>query len=1150
MVYKPDFSLEHVLRLGRRSRARFPARISQIFADPAGSRRRALRLSGVSIAYLALFWAALFATRLYLVGPAPGERLVRDSLGAEAPAPSLFGPAGAEQAGADTCRLKGTEGEVAMALGAASSPGDVWLNLPDWNERAASPLPQSLRTASVQMPDWFRLSDTDPEVVQMGPPPVHPVLDSDGPKPASGETRMMPLVKLGFRWQGNAGSVLASAKARQQLANSLADTARRYRLPAICLQPMGTAPDDLPLLRDTMQRAQARLHRDGRQSCLVSHADAGLWRDAGLVGAADHVVALMFRDPVATPPAPLAPQDWFDTTLRELRDSIAAEKLTVALGTFAVDWKSDTGEPDIISYAETARRAAAFDGTFGFTEATMNTSMRYRGADGRRHQVWLLDAISAHNQMVALKRLGIGRVALWSAGLEDPGIWQLLRPGGRLEPAALESVDLAGQVGYEGTGAFHRVVKTPVTGTRTLNVDPVTGLIVCQNYRALPEPYTIRRLSPTGTDRVALTFDDGPDKVFTPKILDVLKREGIPASFFIVGNNALAHQDLVRRIYDEGHEIGSHTFFHTDIGAVPGYQTVIELNALQRLLASITGRNTALFRTPYGRGEGPTNGAEAAAALRVQNLGYVLVGSNVVPPDWTATRAEDLVAEAMRGLAHSGSNVIVLHDGGGDRSETLRALPMLIARLRAEGYSFATLSDLLQSDRRQTMPDATSQVATFDILTFDALSTTGALAGSAFVVIVIVGAIRYLVFLTLALSRRTPERHVERSRFQVAVLIPAYNEAKVIVPTVRAALRSTWRDLQVIVIDDGSTDGTFETVRDAFGDEPRLRLIRRPNGGKWQALATGYARMKAEIAVAIDADTIIAPDAVRKLVRHFEDPGVGAVAGLVRVGNRNRLLTGFQALEYVTAQNIERRAAECWNGILVVPGAIGAWRADAVRRAGLYSGETLAEDADLTVALLRDGWRVAFEPNAIARTEAPDSLRIFMRQRLRWSLGMMQIAFKHRGAYREGHRVGWLSLSDLWFFGVLAGLLAPLADIALVTAMAAKIADAIHGHPMIAPETTTAMILAWLILPLIDAAGAFAAMRLDRRENLRLLALLPLYRLLYRPLLYITTWRAALRALNGQLAGWGKQARRGTVFANEARGLGRRARAIGKRLTS
>src|SRR5205823_13529212 len=284
----------------------------------------------------------------------------------------------------------------------------------------------------------------------------------------------------------------------------------------------------------------------------------------------------------------------------------------------------------------------------------------------------------------------------------------------------------------------------------------------------------------------------------------------------------------------------------------------------------------------------------------------------------------------------------------------------------------------------------------------------------------------------------------------VAVLIPAYNEGKVIERTVRAALASDYPNLRVIVIDDGSKDKTLEVAQAAFAREEmtgQVLILTKPNSGKADALNFGLEHLRdEEIFVGIDADTMIARDAISRLVPHFADLEVGAVAGNAKVGNRINLWTRWQALEYITSQNFERRALDVLGAVSVVPGAIGAWRTAAVQKAGGYHTDTVAEDADLTMSLLEGGWRVVNEDRALAFTEAPTNARGLMRQRFRWSFGILQATWKHGSAMRRRSRLGWIALPNIIIFQILLPVVSPFIDIMFLFGMLEYLA-ARYFHP-------------------------------------------------------------------------------------------------------
>jgi cellulose synthase/poly-beta-1,6-N-acetylglucosamine synthase-like glycosyltransferase/peptidoglycan/xylan/chitin deacetylase (PgdA/CDA1 family) len=746
--------------------------------------------------------------------------------------------------------------------------------------------------------------------------------------------------------------------------------------------------------------------------------------------------------------------------------------------------------------------------------------------------IWILDAASVWNTLLIQQEAGLRDILLWQVGTEDPGVWPVLLSGpGPVAAREIETLRYDDVVAYRGDGPFMRLVDPGSEGQRTLFVDPESGQITGQIHAQLGRPPMLERYGRPDRRVVALTFDDGPDPKHTAALLDILRDRGVPASFFVIGANALAAPDILRRMVDEGHEIGSHTFYHPETSRIDGLRLRLELNAVQRIVAAITGYSIRLYRPPYGRSDGPVTGADLRALLPVLAEGYIVAGADSVPRDWESITPDMLVDEVRRDLgALWGGGVVVLHDAGGDRSATLAALPVLIDALRADGYAFDTLGGLLGLDRATVMPLADDALTQLDGLSFRVLSVIGQALVWIFWIAIVAGTLRAVAVLVLAhlrLTRVPPAGPLP----PVTVVIPAYNEATVIVASVRAALASDHPDLRVIVVDDGSNDGTSDRLVEAFPEEPRLHLLRQPNAGKWAALNAAYALVDTGVVLALDADSMILPEAAARLAQHFNDPRVGAVAGYVAVGNRRGLLTALQSIEYMTAQSLDRRAAELIGAILVVPGAIGAWRAEAVRGVGGLSGDTITEDADLTVAIQRAGWRVVYEPSARTMTEAPEGARAFLRQRLRWTFGMMQTGWKHRRALREGRALGVIALPDLWLFGVGLGLLAPLADLVLLGLILQLVLDWVLSVPPGDQGATARMIAAWLALPALEMVTLLLALRFQPDEPRWLILLLPFQRLVYRPLQYVTVWRAVILVLIGRLAGWGKPIRQGQIRA-------------------
>jgi cellulose synthase/poly-beta-1,6-N-acetylglucosamine synthase-like glycosyltransferase len=393
--------------------------------------------------------------------------------------------------------------------------------------------------------------------------------------------------------------------------------------------------------------------------------------------------------------------------------------------------------------------------------------------------------------------------------------------------------------------------------------------------------------------------------------------------------------------------------------------------------------------------------------------------------------------------------------------------------------------------------------------------------------IVLVSARALIIGILALIEKCIPDHHqLANPPPTVAVLIPAHNEESVIVQTVTSVLASDFPELCVIVIDDGSTDATGSLLDEHFGSDSRVQIIHQVNRGKPAALSAGIAHAHIDVLVTIDADTEIEPDAISKLVRHFSDPRIGAVAGNVKVGNRSRWLTRWQALEYITSQNMEKRAFDLLNCITVVPGALGAWRRTAVEAAGGITADTVAEDADLTIAIRRLGWRISYDEEAIAWTEAPETPRVLIRQRFRWTFGTLQSFWKHKGTlFRPKYgTLGWVALPNIFLFQVLLPLISPIIDLLFLGAVILWALEKWHFPyiPQIHSSTGDLLrsVLFFIGFLLIDVLTCVVAFALERHEDWTLLVPVLLQRFYYRQLMYVVLFRSVKEAVSGRPVGW------------------------------
>jgi cellulose synthase/poly-beta-1,6-N-acetylglucosamine synthase-like glycosyltransferase/peptidoglycan/xylan/chitin deacetylase (PgdA/CDA1 family)/spore germination protein YaaH len=866
------------------------------------------------------------------------------------------------------------------------------------------------------------------------------------------------------------------------------------------------------------------------------------WPYAAYAGIVDYTLLMAYDEHDDTGAAgSIAGQDWFETTLDKRMRSLAPSRTIVSIGGYAYDWNG--GHGDDLSFEDAVVAAHDSGAVIDFDETTNNPHFSYVEDDQTLHDVWLLDAVTAYNQIHASDIYRPAGYALWRLGSEDPSIWQVLgRNYDAGIPDGIRSISIGGDVDYEGQGEFLRVEASPSMGARTLEVDPNSGDIDDETYTRLPTNYVIRQFGYV-PGKIALTFDDGPDAVWTPQILDILKEKHVHATFFVIGGNAEANPDLVQRILDEGNELGNHTYTHPNLADTPSQAVSLELNATQRLIQALTGRSLVLFRPPYLGDAEPGDTSEIAPVEIAQGLGYITVGEHIDPVDWALPGADVIVARVVKALENPApdahGNTILLHDAGGDRAQTVAALPVVIDTLRAKGYQFVLASSLIGLTRDQAMPPLPPTMALMtDRVVFLTVSWLGRFLYYAFLAAIWLGVSRLFFLAGLSLwNLRRAARDAEAlpdETLHVSVIVPAYNEEKVIVKTVERILQSDHRDLEVIVIDDGSVDNTSDVLRAAFSADKRVMLLRVPNGGKAAALNVGLAQARGEILVALDADTQFQSDTIPRLVRWFVDAEVGAVAGNAKVGNRTNMITRWQALEYVVAQNLERRALAALGTLTVIPGAVGAWRKSVLLAMGGFHSDTLAEDQDLTIGIQVKGYRVRFDSSAIAWTEAPSTFGGLARQRFRWAFGTLQCLWKYRGLTfnpRYG-ALGMIALPQVWLFQIALTALAPLADLLLIWQLIGQwIAYAQHGAEFSNNDLVTVGIY-YLVFVVVDLLAATFGFLMERGEQWSLLWWLPLQRFGYRQLMYYVVVRSISAAIRGAVVGWGKLERTGTVKAH------------------
>ncbi|HKR92009.1 glycosyltransferase [Novosphingobium sp.] len=975
--------------------------------------------------------------------------------------------------------------------------------------------------------------------------PTHQVAVDDEPRfdRAMGAMRdppkVLPMVQnlADGEWDAaGATALLHDPVQRHALVTRLADHVVKGRLSGLMMDfevlPPGAMRDYVKFLREL----NAAMPQD-RQLAVTVPAETDRALLIAFAKVCDRVILMAYDQHwQGGLPGPIASQDWFVERVATAERIIGGGKLVVALGSYAYDWHGGTA--DALTIEEAWLAAHESSAPVIFDRFSGNAGFAYEEDGGEQHDVWMLDAATSWNQFQALKRLGIGAIAMWRLGSEDPGFWEDLRAfrrGGLPDLTTPRSM-LSTEV--HGSGEILRLTARPDDGHRAFSLDKA-GMITSETYTRMPTPFVVHRWGGGNPKLLALTFDDGPDPSWTPRILSILEKEKVPATFFVIGENALQHPFLLNRMIADGDEIGNHTYSHPNLAITGLGQTTLELNATQRLVEAYTGRSMRLFRAPYFGDAEPTTLDELEPALEAQKAGYTVVGLHVDPNDWQRPGANTIVQQVIDQVhavePDKSRNVILLHDGGGDRSQTVAALPRIIASLRSEGYTFVTASQLVGVPRAQAMPRvAGSDLAAVrtDVAIFVLLAAITAMLGWLFYLAIALGLGRAVLVAALATVQSLRHRP-EPPQYEptVSVIIPAYNEERVIVASVARVLASDYPALQVIVADDGSKDRTSELVQEAFADDPRVTLLTLANGGKASALNRALAEATGEIVIALDADTQFEPLTIRRLSRWFADPRIGAVAGDARVGNRVNLVTRWQAIEYITSQNLERRAFAGFDAMTVVPGAVGAWRRAALDSVGGYPEDTLAEDQDLTIAIQRAGWRVTYDPRAIAWTEAPESFKALSKQRFRWAFGTLQCLWKHSSVLYRGKPSGLalIGLPQAWLFQIAFAAISPLIDLALIVSIVTTVLR-VHQHGWLQGQGDVwRMITYWCAFTAIDAFCGWVAYRLDGKGVRYPVFLLLAQRFIYRQIMYWVVLRAISSAIGGWVVGWGKLERSGRV---------------------
>src|SRR5215471_7304309 len=1112
-----------------------------VFSDPTGKRWPRLRLILLIAGVLFFLGTVLFVQTLF-VAPQMSVPFSLRQLKGQLKALQKENPAGQLSAASLLWQKFGATRHAAKKL-VGSTP------VPPARPRKKSP-DSEVRLAFYANGDPYSYASLEQHAAQITHlcPEWMTVINGLGDLQIDGDTRLskltatkgialMPLLTnlVGDTWQPEAIENLAHGpeQRQQRFIQNVLSALRSAKASGVVVDWQQIDPAYKKDITKFVDKFADALHDDNKELwlCVQPGQELDYIDVDGLSENVDRFVAMLFDETSDTdPPGPLASRSWFEGWVHVLLEGTDTRQWIIALGNYGYDWTIGEKKAELISFPEVMSRANDAEVESTEVKGPSYSPYFYFQDEDKEHAVWFLDAVTFLNEWRELRDQKTGGIAIYRLGTEDPAIWDALNvpPNMKFATAnpsfggldtqmrsALELIKSTDTIADVGDGEIVTVDESRTDGMRRLTADEEGYLT--EKYVKFAQFPTLYHQGEGSEHQVAISFDDGPDPRWTPKILDILKAANVKAAFFLVGVNAERYPKLVRRIVDEGHEIGNHTYYHPNLALCWPEHIRLELNATQLLLETITGRATTLFRPPYAADTSPTQLTDLTPLKIAEDLNYLVVLESIDPQDWAKPGA-DIILQRIKQQRRDGS-IILLHDAGGDRSQTVEALPRILDWLHTRGDTVVPLSTLLGTTRDAVMPLLQSNAKSITRLGrstgFRVYHSIEEFLWAFMIVATALVVVRTLIVISLAARFR----RALRTNFAepISVVIAAYNEEKLIAETLRTLLATDYKgEIEVVVVDDGSTDQTAAEIERIARNESRIRLFQQENRGKARALQRGLAAAHNGIVVFIDADTQCQRNTLPHLLEPFADERIGAVSGHAKVGNLRTFIARCQALEYTCGFNLDRRAYNRWDCITVVPGAISAVRKDAIDEAGGLSLQTLAEDTDLTLSLHRHRQRIVYVPEAIAWTEAPETVRALTRQRSRWAYGTLQCLWKHRDmVFNWNYRaLGWFSLPNIWFFQIILVAVTPMVDLFLLASL---------------PFGMWRAVLPFIIIFLaMDVLLATLACMLEREPLLRAWRILPM-RLIYRPMLSYCIWKAILRAIKGAWVSWGKLERTASV---------------------
>lgn len=1003
-----------------------------------------------------------------------------------------------------------------------------------WDPQSLMSLKRNIKHINLVFPEWFFLDPKTGDLKTNVDPEGYKVLKKSG-------VSVMPILSNNFdrefRSEG-LSKVLKDPKLRTQLIQKVTQQCLKLHFKGVNIDFEDMNLDsDAPLI-DFMKELSLTFKQNNLLVAMDVMTDNDDYNITNLNPYVDNFVLMAYDEYSADSDAgPISSQKWIESQTAKILKKTSPNKVILGLGAYGYDWSGNKDESTSVTYMQAITKAHASKSVIDFNDDTFNLNYSYTDSKNVLHQVFFNDAASIFNTMRFSSEYPLAGTAIWRLGSEDSRIWNFydkdLTSAGvaQFNTKTLENVKGQTMVDYIGDGEVLDVLNTPHDGKIAIEMDPKEKIITDENYITYPSSYEVKKYGQADQKELVLTFDDGPDETYTPQILDVLTKYHVPAAFFLVGLNAEKNLPLVKRIYREGHEIGNHTFTHENVAKVSPQRALLEMKLTRLLIECITGHSTILFRAPYNADSEPTTSEEIIPVALAREQNYLDIGESIDPEDWQpGIKSDEIVRRVLAGVKEERGNIILLHDAGGDtRAETVKALEILIPKLQKEGYHFTNLASILHKSKNDLMP-AVPKTKAYYIMQLNLVLATAIYGISHFLIalftiFILLGLIRLGVMIYWAIEEKRKEKKLQDfpilDRYpKVSIIVPAYNEEVNIISSLHNLAKQSYPNFNIIVIDDGSTDDTYSKALAEFDTHPLFKIFTKKNGGKATALNFGISKTDADYVVCIDADTKLQVDAVKYIMTRFlnanPEERLAAVAGNVQVGNKVNWLTRWQSIEYMTSQNFDRLAYAYINAITVIPGAIGGFKKAIIEEVGGYSSDTLAEDCDLTVKMLKKGYTIANENRAVAITEAPESVSQFLKQRFRWTYGIMQMFWKQKNTFLNPKYkgLGLWAMPNILLFQYIIPFFSPLADLLMIVGLLTGNGEKILNY--------------YLIFLLVDMSLTLVAFIIQKEKWANILYVIP-QRFGYRWLMYIVLFKSIRKALKGEMQTWGFLKRTGNV---------------------